>query len=105
MDPLLPLRIADLLATTPKIKVLKEVRSLTGFSLETAKGFCNAVEGRHFLREHVRPEFGGGSLVSRIRLLQANEGHSEAVGLVQDETGMTSTEAHRFIASLDATAD
>ncbi|MER5200777.1 hypothetical protein ACWD3J_46060 [Streptomyces sp. NPDC002755] len=105
MNPLLPLHIADLMAKTPKIKVIKELRSLTGFSLETAKGFCDAVEGRRFLREQVQPEFGGGSLVSRIRLLQSDEGHLEAVRLVQDETGVTSVEARQFIASLDTTAD
>ncbi|AGJ52694.1 hypothetical protein ACN6LF_002038 [[Kitasatospora] papulosa] len=105
MNPSLPLYIADLLTKTPKIKVIKELRSLTGFSLETAKGFCDAVEGRRFLREQVQPEFGGGSLASRIRLLQSDEGHLEAVRLVQDETGVTTAEARRFIASLDATID
>ncbi|CAG6397866.1 conserved hypothetical protein [Actinacidiphila cocklensis] len=101
MNPSLPLYVAELLAKTPKIKVIKELRSLTGFSLETAVGFCNAVEGRRFLREEVPPEFGGGSLVSRIRLLQTDEDPFTAVRLVQEETGMTMIEARKFLAALD----
>ncbi|MDQ0584159.1 hypothetical protein [Streptomyces rishiriensis] len=93
------------MAKTPKIKVIKELRSLTGFSLETAKGFCDAVEGRRFLQEQVPPEYGGGSLISRIRLLQSDEDPFEAVRLVQDETGMTTAEARRFLAFLDTPAD
>ncbi|MEU4085023.1 MULTISPECIES: hypothetical protein [Streptomyces] len=104
MNPSLPLYIADLLARTPKIRVIKELRSLTGFSFETAKGFCDAVESRRFLQEQVPPEFGGGSLVSRIRLMQSDENNVEAVRLVQHETGMTMAEARRFIASLDNSA-
>ncbi|MEU8949401.1 hypothetical protein [Streptomyces sp. NPDC048489] len=104
MNPSLPLYIADLLTRTPKIRVIKELRSLTGFSFQTAKGFCDAVESRRFLQEQVPPEFGGGSLVSRLRLIQCDENSVEAVRLVQDETGMTMAEARRFIASLDNSA-
>ncbi|RVU15571.1 hypothetical protein EOT10_39035 [Streptomyces antnestii] len=105
MSPSLPLHIADLLTNTPKIKVVKEVRSLTGFPLETAVGFCNAVEAQQFLREHVPPEFGGGSLVSRIRLLHSDEDSLTAIRLVQAETGMTVAEARRFLSSLATPTD
>ncbi|MBD0739398.1 hypothetical protein [Streptomyces sp. CBMA29] len=67
-------------------------------------GFCSAVEGQRFLREGVPPESGGGSLVSRIRLPQANEDSFTTVRLVQEETGMTMAEARKFLAALDESA-
>lgn len=100
MDPALPSRTADLLAEMPRIAVIKEVREATGFSLAEAKAFCAAAEARRYLRESVPPEFGGGSLAARVRLLQSAGDGPGAVRVVLDETGMTGEEAEGFVAYL-----
>lgn len=100
MDPILPSRTAHLLAEMPRIAVIKAVREETGFSLAEAMGFCAAAEGRRFLRESVPPEFGGGSLVDRVRLMQSVGDEPGAVWAVREETGMTGEEAERFVACL-----
>jgi hypothetical protein len=104
MNPSLSSHIADLLANTPKISVVKELRAQTGFPLDTALKYCKAVESRAFLRDQVPPEFGGGSLAARIRLLQSGGDALTALRLVQDETGMTEPEATRFLGALDLDA-
>jgi ribosomal protein L7/L12 len=96
-DPLPPERVAHLqrlLAANKKIQAIKEIRTLTGLGLKQAKDLAEAIEDGRY-RPTPTP------LSERVRALKSTGDHASALALVRAETGMTPTEAERFIQALD----
>lgn len=90
--------VRALLRNGRKIQAVKTVREHTGMGLAEAKGIVDAVEeGR---RVPVEPA-PGHSLADRTRELLSQDRVSDAVLMVSRETGMTESEAARFIDALD----
>lgn len=95
--PLPPEDIAhlqSLIATRKKIQAIKEIRILTGLGLKEAKDLAEAIEDGRY-RPATTP------LSERVRAFKSTGDHASALALIRAETGMTPTEAERFIQSLD----
>ena len=95
-----------LLARGQKIHAIKVVREQTGMGLKDAKDYVDAMVGGGLAP--VLPEAvswgqqpGGGLLSERARTFKAAGDLASAVALVRAETGMSQSEAERFINALD----
>lgn len=80
------------------IQAVKEVRQATGLSLKEAKDFCEALRDG---RVPPQPVVGGGMLSDRVRAFRDAGDHASAVAMVRAETGMSQSEAVRFVNALD----
>ena len=108
-------QVRALLEQRKKIHAVKLVREQTGLGLAAAKGYVDDLEagrippalpqlpGRLAHHERARPEFSrqsGADLASRVRDLKLSGRAEQAVFLVRGETGMTESEAQRFVDSI-----
>lgn len=89
-----------------KIHAIKVVREQTGMGLKDAKDYVDAMVGGGLapaLPEAVSwgQQPGGGLLSERARTFKAAGDLASAVALVRAETGMSQSEAERFINALD----
>ena len=86
-----------LVRSNRKIQAVKLVREHTGMGLAEAKDTVDAIESGQWV-----PAPGHGiSLADQARELLAQDRLAEAVTLVSRTTGMTETEASRFLDALD----
>jgi hypothetical protein len=108
--PVRPLSTADLdevrfLITTGKIVyAVKLVRDRTGLGLKEAKGIVDDIRKGRYVPSATGPSTGpkpGTSLAVRARALKAGGDWHTAAALVMVETGMTESEAGRFLAALE----
>jgi hypothetical protein len=85
--------LQHLLAGRQKIQAIKEIRALTGLGLKEAKDLADAIEAGNY-HPATTP------LSDRVRAFESAGDHASALALVRAETGMTTTEAERFIQAL-----
>jgi ribosomal protein L7/L12 len=95
LPPELLAHLQRLLAARKKIEAIKEIRTHTGLGLKEAKHLAEAIEDGRF-RPVATP------LSERVRAFKSVGDHASALALVRAETGMSPTEAERFIQALES---
>lgn len=109
--PARPLTPADLdevrflLTTNKMVYAVKLVRDRTGMGLREAKDLVDDVRKGRYVPPATAPATAprpGASLAVRARALKAGGDWHTAAALVMVETGMTESEAGRFVAALEA---
>lgn len=88
-----------------KIQAIKELRDVatgpgTPLGLKEAKGIVDSMEAGHPV-PIVSGDAGGESLAGRARAIRSAGNFGVAVAVVRTQTGMSQTEAERFVAVLD----
>lgn len=90
-------RVRALMSQGQKIQAIKLVREETRMGLKDAKDYVEAMAAGR-----IAPGLpGGGPLSERVRSFKAAGDPASAVALVRAETGMTQSEAERFVDALD----
>ncbi|MBX6169767.1 MAG: ribosomal protein L7/L12 [Thermobispora bispora] len=92
-------RVRDLYAENKKVEAVKLVREQTGLGLKEAKGLADALASGQPLP--MPPDPARPDLASRVRGLKAAGRSEQAVFLVRGETGMSQSEAERFVDAID----
>lgn len=91
-------RVQTLVVQGKQIQAIKELREATGLALAPAKEPADALKAGRPLPWHVVPPE---SLADRVRGLRDADRIADAVRTAAAETGVTETEASRFIDALD----
>lgn len=81
------------------IKAIKEIREDTRMGLKEAKDYAEALAAGQI--PPVGPPIGRGMLSDRVRTFKRAEDYESAIALVRAETGMTRSEAIRFVDALE----
>lgn len=90
-------RAVGLISQGKWIEAAKAVRQDTTLGLKESKEYVDALRAGEL---RPRSTADGGELSARVRALKADD-YESAVELVQGETGMSRSEAERFIAALE----
>ncbi|MDP9868384.1 MULTISPECIES: hypothetical protein [Streptosporangium] len=108
--PQLQQQAGELIDAGKPIAAVKLVREQTGLDLKDAKRYVDDLRAGRAPRPP-QPRYGaapplppgpGADLATRVRLLSADGRGEQAVLLVRGETGMSESEARRFVESIQA---
>ncbi|MBV2364433.1 50S ribosomal protein L7/L12 [Streptomonospora sp. NEAU-YY374] len=96
-------RATALVRQGKQIAAVKLIRDRTGYDLRSAKEVSDALAQGRSIPTLPEPGAGpaGGSLADRARALRDQDRMADAIRLVATETGMSETEATRFVTGLD----